>query len=174
MGVLRKVRATRACMSFTCAAYQGHPGLLFVLWSLLPRVAWQPQVVGPVLGLSSSEKGCVFVSLPCNPSLLKELAGCCHGSGLPAPGLLAAQLSLSCGVPLLCLSLPLAVSTHPSGLGHTCLPAYSRLAVGAQKAFGDFLRGILEYPWFPGSYSSPGWWTGSLAPCWALCCLKGS
>lgn len=144
-----------------------------MLWSLLPCVAWQPQVVGPVLGLSPSEKGCVFDSLPCNPSLLKELAGCCHGSALLAPGLLAAQLSLIVVFPLLCLSLSLAISTHPSGLGHTCLLAYSRPVVGAQKAFGDLSRGILKYPWLPGSYSSPGWWTCSLAPCWALHCLRG-
>lgn len=142
---------------------------------ILPRVAGQPQVVGPVWGWSPSKKGCVFGSVPCNPSLLKELAGCCHGSELLAQGFVAAQLRLSFGVPpILCLSLSLAISTHPSGLGHTCLPTYSRPAVGAQKAFGDLLRGILEYPWLPGSYSSTGWRTDSLAPCWALRCLRGS
>lgn len=128
---------------------------------ILPRVAWQPREWGQFSACVPSKKGCVFGSVPCNPSLLKELSGCCHGSGLLAPGFPAAQLSLSFGVPpVLCLSLPLAISTHPSGLGHTCLPVYSRPAVGAQKAFGYLLRGILEYPWLPGSYGSAGRQTG--------------
>lgn len=61
-----------------------------MVWLLLPSVPWQLlQVLGLVLVLSPSERVCLG-SLLCNPSLLKELAGCCCSSGLLAPGLLAA------------------------------------------------------------------------------------